>query len=53
MLFEEVSKVTFQDYLMEIRLNHARQLLQIGTYKIKDVAEQSGFSDQHYFSKNI
>ena len=53
LLFKEVSKVTFQDYLMEIRLNHARQLLQIGTYKIKDVAEQSGFSDQHYFSKTF
>lgn len=53
LLFKEVAKVTFQDYLMEIRLNHACSLLQTGKYKIKDVAELSGFSDQHYFSKTF
>lgn len=53
LLFKEVAKVSFQDYLMEIRLNHACQLLKTGKYKIKDVAELSGFSDQHYFSKTF
>lgn len=53
LLFKEVANVTFQDYLMEIRLNHACALLQTGRYKIKDVAELSGFSDQHYFSKTF
>ena len=51
LLFKEVAEVSFQDYLMDIRLNHACQLLQTGKYKIKDIAELSGFSDQHYFSK--
>lgn len=51
LLFKDVANVTFQDYLMDVRLNHACQLLQTGQYKIKDVAELSGFSDQHYFSK--
>ena len=53
LLFKEVAKVSFQDYLMEIRLNRACQLLKTGKYKIKDVAELSGFSDQHYFSKTF
>lgn len=53
LLFKEVAEVSFQDYLMDIRLNHACRLLQTGEYKIKDVAELSGFSDQHYFSKTF
>lgn len=53
LLFKDVAKVTFQDYLMDVRLNHACQLLQTGKYKVKDVAELSGFFDQHYFSKTF
>ena len=53
LLFKEVAEVSFQDYLMDIRLKYACRLLQTGEYKIKDVAELSGFSDQHYFSKTF
>ena len=50
-LFRDVMKTTFQDYLIEVRLDHAKSLLQNPAYKIKDVAELVGFHNQHYFSK--
>lgn len=50
-LFRDVMKTTFQDYLIEIRLEQARKLLRKPGYKIKDVAELVGFHNQHYFSK--
>lgn len=50
-LFKEVTEVSFSEYLINIRLKHACLLLSNNRYKIKDVAELSGFSDQYYFSK--
>ncbi len=38
-------------YLVELRLAHARSLLTQSSLKIKEVAARSGFSDEYYFSR--
>lgn len=51
LLFKETMGVTFQEYVISVRLKQACQLLRFSTNKIKDVAVSTGFHDQHYFSK--
>lgn len=50
-LFKQEMGVGFSNYLLECRMDHARDLLKNTGNKIKDVAAQSGFNDYHYFSK--
>ena len=49
-LFSKYMGVSFSTYLMRTRLNYARQLLLHGNTSIEDVALESGFSSQTYFS---
>ena len=49
-LFKEVAGVNFQEYLMNIRIEYAKELLSESGCSIKDVAAMSGFNNQHYFS---
>jgi two-component system response regulator YesN len=51
MLFKEILKVNFQNYLMSVRINNAKALLNMNRYSIKQVASMTGFADEHYFSK--
>ena len=41
---------TFIDLLTRIRIETARKLLLDTAMKIRDISEQCGYSDQHYFS---
>ncbi len=50
-LFEEFYKTSPMKYLMNIRLNHAKQLLIKTNYSITEVAGLCGFSDGNHFSK--
>ncbi len=50
-LFKKVTGLTFSDYVTKIRMEKAAELLSSGNYKIKDVAEMTGYSDAFYFSK--
>lgn len=50
-LFRRVTGQTFQDYLISLRLSHARQLLLEGALSITEVARESGFQDPYYFSR--
>lgn len=50
-LFKQVTGQTFQDYLIHLRLAHARQLLLEGTLNVAEVAHYSGFKDPYYFSR--
>jgi AraC-like DNA-binding protein len=43
--------MSVNQYLQEIRLNHALQLLEQADYSIHDISEKCGFLDQNYFSK--
>lgn len=50
-LFRREIPLGFSKYLLELRMDTARKLLQNTNYKVKDVAEKSGFYDYHYFTR--
>ncbi len=50
MFSKELGK-TFIDYLNEVRIEQAKQLLVDDGFKTYEVAERVGISDAHYFSK--
>ncbi|MBS6196654.1 MAG: response regulator [Clostridiales bacterium] len=52
-LFKQEMKIGFSNYLQELRLECAKNLLSTTNDKIKDVARQAGFNDYHYFSKTF
>lgn len=49
--FHKIVGVTFQEYLNDVRINKAKELLIDNNYKIGVVAKLCGFSTSHYFSK--
>ena len=49
-LFRQSFGVSPKKYLMHLRLDHAKKLLQMGYYSLQEVATLSGFSDYKYFS---
>ena len=50
MFSKELGK-TFVDYLNEIRIEEAKELLKDNGFKTYEIAERVGISDPHYFSK--
>lgn len=50
-LFTEIYKTTPKQYLIEIRINKAKQLLTDGALKVGAVAEQCGFTNQYHFCR--
>lgn len=51
MLFKQQMGLTFTDYLNEIRINRACELLGNTNYNLVDISMLCGFDDQSYFSK--
>ena len=49
--FKSAYGTTVNSYLTELRLNMAQRLMAYGDRSIKEVARETGFSDQSYFSK--
>ena len=49
--FKKQKKITFSEYLRELRIKHSVFLIEQGITSIKNVALLSGFSDALYFSK--
>jgi AraC-like DNA-binding protein len=50
-LFVQQTGFSPHQYLIDLRLAHARALLTQTTLNIKEVATQSGFADEYYFSR--
>ena len=48
-LFQQVTGLAPQQYLIHLRLNEAKRLL--GTLTVAEVAARVGFSDSFYFSR--
>jgi AraC-like DNA-binding protein len=48
--FKEIYRCSPVEYLKNLRINYAKQLLEIGYYTISEIAELSGFSTPAYFS---
>ncbi|VEF46328.1 DNA-binding response regulator [Bacillus freudenreichii] len=50
-LFREEVGVNFSDYLLNLRIEHAKRLLiQNKNWTISHIADECGFNSQHYFS---
>lgn len=50
-LFKQETGSNFIEYLTDIRLRNARELLKNSGYSIKEVCVESGYSDPNYFSR--
>ncbi len=49
-LFKKETGKTFLDYINEVKLSSAKQMLDTGKYKVYEVADELGFNNSHYFS---
>lgn len=50
-LFQKEMKVGFSSFLLNRRMECAQEMLKKTNLKVREIAEQSGFQDYHYFSK--
>jgi two-component system, response regulator YesN len=50
-LFKRFMKINFIDYVIDLRINKAKELLSRTSLKVYEVAGESGFNDVKYFSK--
>ena len=49
-VFKKEIQMTPYQYLLNLRIDHAKHLLQNTSIKIKDICQLAGFFDQNYFS---
>jgi len=49
-VFSQETGITFKEYLTEIRIKKAKELLRTTTLKSFEISDQIGYSDPHYFS---
>jgi len=49
-LFREATGANLNDYIKEVRVARARDLLQHTSMRIADIARETGFTDAQYFS---
>ena len=52
-LFKEKYGVPPKKYIIQLKINHACELLRLERYSISTVAEMSGFSDVYFFSRQF
>lgn len=50
-LFKEETGQTFVEYLTELRIGRAKEMLRNPSYSIKEVCVNAGYSDPNYFSR--
>lgn len=50
-LFKEAYGITFTDYLIQYRMNKAKEYMEVGTYQMKEIASMVGYDDYTQFSK--
>ncbi|MCB9134686.1 MAG: response regulator [Anaerolineales bacterium] len=50
MIFSQEIGKTFKEYLTELRINKARELLRMTTLRSAEIAYEVGYNDPHYFS---
>ena len=50
-IFKEVTGMRLQEYLIQVRLNKAKELLSQIDLKVKQIAYEVGFTDPNYFCR--
>jgi AraC-like DNA-binding protein len=50
-IVRELFGVSFQELLLQDRLNRAKFLLNSSTYKVREIAERVGIPNEHYFNR--
>ncbi|PEL11973.1 response regulator [Bacillus sp. AFS017336] len=50
-LFKKQTAETFSDYLMNLRINKAKQLMENRELNLKEICYQVGYNDPNYFSR--
>ena len=48
-IFKQCTGATFTDYLIELRMEKAKELLAQGTYKVYEVSQRVGYKSEKYF----
>ena len=49
--FKSTTGKNITDYILEVRMKHAKKLLTSGNYRISEIAYDIGFSSPSYFTK--
>ncbi len=49
--FSRYMNKTVSDYIAEVKIDHAKELIDSGQYLIYEIADQLGFENAYYFSK--
>lgn len=49
-IFKRETRMTFNNYLLQLRMEHAKELLRTTDWKTFEVAEHIGYPDANYFS---
>ncbi|MCL2600862.1 MAG: AraC family transcriptional regulator, partial [Treponema sp.] len=52
-LFQRTAGMSFNRYLIQLRVKNAEEMLLSGEYKVGDVAEACGFTDTSHFYKQF
>jgi len=52
-LFKQYANITPREYIMQLKLNKAANLLLASPMSIKEISDKVGFSDQYHFSRNF
>lgn len=50
-IFKKETGINYNDYINQVRIQNACELLLAGQHSLSEVAQMVGFSDQNYFSK--
>ena len=50
-IFSRYMNRTVSDYIAEVKIEHAKELIDSGEYLIYEIADQLGFDNAYYFSK--
>ncbi|MDQ0194219.1 response regulator [Paenibacillus wynnii] len=50
LIFKQGTKETITDYITKVRIEHAKKLLHNTDLKVREIAEQVGYENPHYFS---
>ena len=52
-LFKEIYGISPKKYIIQLKINHACDLLRLERYTVKQIAELCNFSDIYFFSRQF